>query len=400
MPIDPFGDEINLHYHPRVQGAQLATQPRRAPTRTSSTNPGPAQEAVQLNGERVLSERGLLRAIADESDVQNARVIALHAFNDMNQRVGDLLTGHRTVSVRNNDGADLSSFGNSPDGTTEGLPVAVRIGDQQRLRADTRWIALFAVQDLRQNSHPYFKIADVFNALTFKEYTLGDRVDMGFVKTSEQIYEALIYAAGLQWNMLWGEWQSLWQSGDGLAAMQAKYLNFQAKTAYQIITDTTDITTVSYQGATDDSQTRRDIKTLNEGVRTIKQQLFEKQGPDGEPLEEDLENATFYVIYDSLQQGIEERINNALETRLTVDADGQAEVSEVKYNIVPIGTPYVDGVTVALSERKNVLGLSRDLTMYDTMDARIAGVAEGSVAQAAWRMVRGSSDQSVKTEMS
>ena len=403
MP-DHFGPTLNLHYHPRTE-SNLSVAPRTAPIRGKHTNPGPTQGVIELNADERLTERGLMRGVSDTSPLtspneQNqVRLMALHAFNDLAQRIGDIMTGHRSVVLRDGEGRSLSSSGISPDGTTEGLPVAVQIGDQERHRGDTRWLQFFTVEDLRQNSHPYFKIADTYNAITFSQYQLGDRIEMGFVQTDEAIYEAAIYAAAMQWNTLWADWQSLWQQGDGLAAMQSKYLNFQARTAYKIVTNPAGIETISYQGDTGDSQTRRDIKTLNEGVRKIKEQLFKKEGPDGEPLEEDLENETFYAVYDSLQSGLKERIENALEVRLSVDGDGKAEVTEVKYNIVPIGTPYVDGVTTVLPGRKNVLGLSRDLTFYDVLDPRIAGVAEGSVAQSAWRMVRGSSEQSVKNEM-
>jgi hypothetical protein len=261
------------------------------------------------------------------------------------------------------------------------------------MSADTRWLSLFQTQDLRQQDTPYFKIADAFTAITFKEYELGQDIELGFVETGETIYEAGIHGGGLQWQMLWSGWQDIWQSGDGMAAMQAEYLSYQAKTAYEILT-TSPANSVGWQGSSGDSQTKRDIRTINEGIRQIKRALFEAESPGGEQLEEDVEDATFAILYDSLEQNTEDRVQSALDVTLNVDADGQADVAEVRANVVPIGTPRVSGGPyIVLPGRKNVLGLSRDLTMYDIMDARVAGVAEGSVGQAAWRMVRGDANQ-------
>jgi hypothetical protein len=330
------------------------------------------------------------------TEESTSRQVAVAAFNALGQRIGDLAAGHNTVRLVGDGGTSLSSPGSAADPKTQGVPVAVQIGTTDRMRADTRWMDLFATQDLRQANNPYFKIVDVYNAITFEEYKLGEEIDMGFVSTGDTIYEAAIHAGGLQWNQLWAGWQDLWQSGDGMAAMQAEYVSYQARTAYQLLASNP-ATTISWQGASGDSQTARDIKTINEGIREIKERLFEATGPDGEQLEEDLEDETFAVLYDSLQQGAEDRVNAALEVTINTDGDGQADVTEVRANAVPIGTPHISGGPyVILPERKNVLGLSRDLTMYDVTDPRVAGVAEGSVGQSAWRMVKGQTDQVVE----
>jgi len=362
---------------------------------TERLNPGDPEQPVQLDGTRRLSERPMLRELSD-GDQSTTRQLAVAAFNALGQRIGDLAARHSTVRLTDREGADLSTPGSAADGTTQGLPRAVTIGTDDRMVADTRWMQLMQTQDLRQQDTPYFKIADAYNAITFREYELGEKVDLGFVETGETIYEAGIHAAALQWQMLWESWQDIWQSGDGLAAMQAEYLAYQAKTAYSILTASPG-TSVSWQGASEDSQTKRDIRTINEGIRQVKKALFEAESPGGEQLEEQLEGATFALLYDSLEQNTEDRVNSALDVRLDVDADGQADVAEVRANVVPIGTPYVSGGPyVVLPGRKNVLGLSRDLTMYDIMDARVAGVAEGSVGQAAWRMVQGDTNQTAE----
>lgn len=352
--------------------------------------PGDTQSRVSLDGSTVLDEGRVIEHIA-QTDGSTPRRIALHAVNDLAQRIGDLVARRSTVRLVGADGTDLSSPGAGTDATTIGLPEAITIGTDDRLRADTRWAALFNVIDIRTSPSPFFKIQDAFNAITWREYKLGEKIEMGFVETSDTIYEAALYAAALQWNMLWEGWQDIWSSGDGVAAMLAKYLAFQAKTAYGIVTESSGATDVSWQLTTDDPQAARDAATINEGVRVVKSQLFNATGPDGEALEEELEGSTFYCLFDSLQQGMTERISNALEARYQA---GDGELTEVKYNVTPLGSPHIDGGPyIVLPGRKIVLGLSRDMTMYDVQDPRIAGVAEGSVGQSAWRMVRGDSNQ-------
>lgn len=397
--VDPetyFADAQQLQFHPPTSEQQvpqsLRTPPRRGP---QGVRPGDPETPVVLDATQSLSERPMLEQLASQEDTL-ARQTAIAAFNAVGQRLGDLATGHNTVRLLDGDGTDLSSPGSAADPQTQGVPIAVQIGTSDRMSADTRWLSLFTTQDLRQANNPYFKIVDVTNAITFEEYQLGEEIDMGFVATSETIYEAAIHAAGLQWNQLWAGWQDIWQSGDGMAAMQAEYVSYQAKVAYQLLANNP-ATTVSWQGSSGQAQTVRDIKTINEGIREIKQRLFEATGPEGEQYEEDLEDATFAVLYDSLEQGTEDRVNGALEVTIQVDENNQSDVTEVRADAVPIGTPHISGGPyVVLPERKNVLGLSRDLTMYDVMDAKVAGVAEGSVGQAAWRMVKGEQDQVVE----
>jgi hypothetical protein len=397
--IDPetyFADTQRLQFHPPAGEAQLERGLRRPPQRgPNGVNAGDPESPIGLDATTSLHERPMLEQLASQ-DESMARRTAIAAFNALGQRLGDLATGHHTVTLYDGDGTELSSPGAAADPQTQGVPTAVQIGTSDRMTADTRWLDLFTTQDLRQADNPYFKIVDVTNAITFEEYQLGEEIDMGFVATSDTIYEAAIHAAGLQWNQLWAGWQDIWQSGDGMAAMQAEYVSYQAKTAYQLLANNP-ATNVSWQGSSGQAQTVRDIKTINEGIREIKERLFEATGPEGEQREEQLEDATFAVLYDSLQQGLEDRVNGALEVTINVDENNQSEVTEVRANAVPIGTPHISGGPyVVLPERKNVLGLSRDLTMYDVMDAKVAGVAEGSVGQAAWRMVKGEQDQVVE----
>lgn len=400
MKVDPdtyFADAETLHFHPPANGAALNGGPRRAPRRgPQGTAPGDPEAPIELDATQNLRERPMLEQLATAED-DTARRLAIEAFNALGQRIGDLATGHDTVRLLDGDGTDLSSPGSTADPRNQGIPTAVQIGTSDRMTADTRWMSLFDVQDLRQQETPYFKIVDVFNAITFDEYKLGEDIDLGFVETSETIYEAAIHAAGLQWSQLWAGWQDIWQSGDGLAAMQAEYVAYQAKLAYDILT-TSPATTVAWQGAAGDSQTSRDIETVNEGIREIKNRLFTATSSSGEQAEEDLEGATFAVLYNSLATDLEDRVNGALEVTLQVDGDGQADVTEVRANAVPIGSPHVDGTNpyVVLPGRKNVLGLSRDLTMYDIMDSKVAGVAEGSVGQSAWNFVKGDTNQVVE----
>ena len=395
-PDDYFADSVALQFHPPAGPDQVRDSPRRPPQRgPQGTRPGTPEAPVALDATQALSERPMLEELAS-GDQSLSRRLAIAAFNAVGQRIGDLVTGHNTVRLLDGDGTELSSPGAGADPQTQGVPTAIQIGTSDRMTADTRWMDLFTTRDLRQAQNPYFKIVDVTNAITFDEYRLGEEIDMGFVETSETIYEAAIHAAGLQWNQLWAGWQDIWQSGDGMAAMQAEYVSYQAKLAYQLLASNP-ATAVSWQGASGDSQTSRDIQTINEGIREIKERFFNATSASGEQREEQLEDATFAILYDSLQQDAEDRVNGALEVTINVDGDGQADVTEVRAKAVPIGTPHISGGPyVVLPERKNVLGLSRDLTMYDVMDAKVAGVAEGSVGQSAWRFVKGEQDQVVE----
>lgn len=377
----PFTENpVCLRFHPRVQAQTAKALPN---------NPyADVEPRVTLDNTQRLSERALLERLTH--DDPSKRAVALNAVMDMAQLYGDLVTGRQTVQ--------FSNPGQFPDARTQGIPRAVTWTDADRETVDTRWLLLYQTRDLRQNTTPYFKISDVFNAVSFDPYDLGKPIEFRGVSAEEEIFEAQIYAGALQWNRIWSEWQDLWSQGQGLADMQREHAKEQSRVAYSTFT-ASGVTIVSY-ATSGTGQAENDALTINNATRTIREQLYTATH-DGEQLEEDIGTSRFALVYNNLTQGYTERIRRALAMRFTMANDNNS-ATELNDPIVPIGTPHApaNGWFIGVPGRKNVMASFRDLRLYDVEDPRVAGIADGSVGQAAWKFVRGDANQVVMAQTS
>ena len=318
-----------------------------------------------------------MELLADRENAGN-RQAAIRLFNESSERYTDTLLR-------------LSSEGQFPDAQTQGVPAAVTFGETDRRRVDTRWTALFSVQNRRAQSSPYFKIVDLYDAVEFMIYQLGERIEMRHVEAAQNIFEADVVAGGLQWNMLWSQWQDLWSTNDGLAGMQAKYAIRQARIAYETLT-ASGLSTTAYSVA-GNSQAENDIRTINAAITEIGNAIYQAPGAGDGQTEEDVEGATYFLLYNPATSGYRTRINRALTARY--ELPNSNSVVEVDAPVMPIATRHVPAGSwyVALPGRKNIAAIFRDLTIYDFNDPQIAGVADGRIGQGAYKMVRGDSRQ-------
>lgn len=389
MPID-FADPVRLPLAPRVN------EPSAMDLQTGTPSPGgpgetvaihPQDEVIQLDGERRLPERRMFEMLTSEDERE--RALAINAFNDRMQLYGDLICGTRTVHLSNS-----SLF---PTTQHQGIPTAVFFGDAERQSVDTRWTVMFQIDDRRQQMTPFFRLVDLYHAITVKEYQLGEEIEFGSVEAGEAIFETNYYGMGLHWNRLWSEFQDIWTNGRGMSAMQRKWANNQAQLAYDTIT-ASGLSTTSYQDAdgTGSTSLRNDIATLNQAMTDIQQSIYQDTAPQsGEQTEETLDNPQFTLLYDSHDRDFKERINTALTARLTLpNSNSVAEIDD-DFDVTPIGSPRVPSGNwyITLNGRKNVWAQFRDATMYDVEDPRVMGVADGRIGQGAFKPVRGDTNQ-------
>lgn len=397
---DPFGAPVQLNLLGRhnPQHALAGTPPAAfAQSLGLATADRPAMQHYALNADVRLDEMALMRDIVNSDQTPEAnrrRQLALNAFNDRLRSFGDILHGR----------TPLSSSSQFPDLLNAGLPSAVTLTDADRQMIDTRWVALFNMQDRRGQSNPYFKIADLYHAIQFQQYLQGERVKFATVEAEEAIFEAYIYGAGLQWNQIWAMWQDLWTSAMGMAEFQVKYAKLLALTAYSAIT-ASGLSTTSYvdRDATGGQSITNDIATILQGLLEVKTALYTNTAPNGgqETEEEVQDTQVMYLLYNSHTAGYHERVRNALSARITTPNDSFS-VNEVDFPVVPIGSPYVPTGNwyVVLPGRKNVFANFMDLRLYNITDPRIAGVAEGEVGWGAFRFVRGDVRQVRKLALS
>lgn len=347
---------------------------------------------VQLDAGRRLDEASVAELLF--SNDPNQQRLALNALNDRMQLFGDLLTGHRTVQ--------LSNTALFPDVKHHGLPTAVMLDDATRQMIDLRWLALYAVQDRRTEPWPgYFKLVNLYHAVTVDEYLPGERIKLGFIEQDETILGHKLYGTGLQWNQLLigGRWER--QSGMG--AMLTKWANFLASLAYTTLT-ASGLSTTAYD-TTGSNTIEKDINTINQATLEIRQSLFEATAPKGgQQLEEIVSDDTpHYLLYNSHTAGYEDRIRAALEVRYEISQQGgSVNIKEVNRPVVPLGSPYIPTGNwyVTLPGRLNIVSLFRDLRFFAFTDPRIAGVAEGETGHGAYRVVRGDANQTRKLALS
>ena len=294
----------------------------------------------------------------------------------------------------------LSTTSNFPSTQTDGVTTAVAFGEADRFSADTRWRALYQVRDMTGAASPYFKITDVYDSVTYDKYELGERIRTSTVRGEEVIYEADIYAGALQWNRFWSDWQSMWNTSDGIASMNAKWLRKMAKVAYQTIT-AAGLTVVPYD-ATGGSQVEKDVNTINAAITTLGNQVYQSEtGFDGIDTEEDIEGLSLYLLYNPGTAGYRARINRALGARLELPNDNNSS-AEVDVPVMPLPTRDVPAAsaTLVLAGRKNVAAIFKTLELFDVADPRVAGVADAKIGQGAYKMVRGDSRQAVTIALS
>ena len=288
----------------------------------------------------------------------------------------------------------LSSTSQFPDVNHQGVPTAVAFGEGDRYTADTRWRALFNVQDrTAQPGAPVFKISDTYDSVTFEKYEMGERIRVGSVRGEEVIYEGEIMAGALQYFRFWQEWQTLWNTSDGLASMNAKYARKMARLAYQVLT-AAGLAVTPYD-ATGGSTVEKDVNTINRAITELGNAVYETEtGFEGIDSEEDIEGLTLYLLYNPSTFGYRQRVNRALGARLDLANDNNS-AAEVDIPVMTLPTRYVpaNGWFLALAGRKNVSAIFRNLEVFDMMDPRVAGVADAKVGQGVYKHVRGDSRQ-------
>jgi len=378
---------LHIPYRERQNASSAATLGKPGNPDADSDTPaalGDPQRRVTLKDER-LYEEDILGGMTSERDEH--RAAALNAIRDAAQVFGDLVTGNQTVR--------LSEGGLFPPEDRGGIPVAVSIGDQEREQVDTRWTGLFQGEDFRQQTdNLLFRIEDVYHALRFERYERGEKIEMSQVEGGDEVFEGYYYGAGLQFNASWADFNPhSWNRQDSVSAMQTRFAKKQMKRAYTVLTDSTALTTISHQSG--NSQVEKDVKTINEGMRQILEDLFQADSPQSdEQVEEVPDNPQFALLFNNLAQGYNQRIRKALATTYSASND-ELSVAELDFPVTPIGTPHVDAGNwwVVMPGRKNVAAQFRDLQTFDIMDPRIMGVNEGQVGQGIFRMVRGDSNQ-------
>lgn len=334
-----------------------------------------------------IRRRDLMRALV--SDDPEIRSLAITAVNDLSRRYGDLVTGNRTVQ--------LSESGLFPAVGDQGIPEAVSIDYNREQTVDTQWVALFNTQDRRDQPTPLFKITNVFSAAEFKQYERGEEIELRQVEASDETFEANIYGGGLQWNRLWSEWQALWSTNDGVAAMQTAWGQQQAIEAYSVLTAGSPGTT-TYQDFDNSASTSiaNDAATFNAAMTQILQDIYENTTTQtSEQTEEDIQNPRFFLLINKFDEDLWLRATRALRARLDPTGGNQMSEVEVRFPVSIIQTPHITlgNWYMVLPGRKNVFALFRDLTMFDKEDVQKAGVADGNVGQGAWKVVRADNNQ-------
>ena len=386
-----FTDSLHIPYRKRADEGSAVQLGKPGNADADAQSPaalGEPQRRVTLRDDR-LTETDVMQGMT--SDDPSHRAAALNAIRDTQQIVGDLITGNSTVQ--------MSESGLFPPDTRGGIPTAVSIGDQEREQIDTRWTGLFEGFDGRQQTdNLLFRIEDVFHAVTFKRYERGERIEMSQVEGGDEVYEAYYYAAGLQYNSSWADFNPhAWSRDDGVAAMQRRYLKKQMKRAYAVLTDSTGLTTQSYvnDDGTGTVSVENDVATLNAGMNNILSDLFNQGSPQsGDAMEEVPDNPQFALLFNNLTQGYRERIQKALAATFNATNDELA-VGELDFPVEPIGTPHIatGNWYLVMPGRKNVAAQFRDLQTFDIMDPRVVGINEGQVGQGIFRMVRGDTRQ-------
>lgn len=341
-----------------------------------------------------LSAQQIVSLIA--SDNAAHRRAGFNALSDQMRIYTDLITGSSTVT-------NLSASGLLPDVTDFRLPTAVMLGDADRQMIDTRWAALFDVQDRRAEPWPgWFKVGNEYHNVSRRRYRVGERARLGMAEQDEAKYEHYLYGIGLQWNQLL--MQGRWERSRGMTAMQIRWANDQAQLAYETLIAAGFLTQAYLDDDSTGAQsTQNDVATLNASMLALRTALWTATAPvGGQTLEEIIPpGVPYYLLYNENTAGYEDRVQAMLNVRYTVvqsGGTGGVNIKEVNRPVIPIGSPYVTTghFYVVLPGRKNVFSVFRGLQFFDFEDVQVAGVAEGEVGWGADRFLRADANQVVQ----
>ena len=306
----------------------------------------------------------------------------------------DLINAHRQGASQ----IDLSGFGNFPDSKQDGLPVAAMFDDPERIQVDLRWLALYRLQDMTGSPSPHFQMFDLYNAVTYDQYgleELGQEMNFYTVQGSRNTFTANVISGGYQFNKVWERWNPMFSPDQGVAAAMSKWGAKQAQLGYDTITGAA-YTSIAYDTA-GSNQIEKDINTLNLGIKTIEDQLWNATNPkDAQKLEEEIAGAVYYALYNAGSTGLKSRMARAVAAGWDRPNDSNSTV-KLDSPVVLIPTRRVSGsdITLVLGGRKNVYAPFLPFQMRTFDDVKAVGVNVVNAGEGAYLHVAGDANQGV-----
>lgn len=255
---------------------------------------------------------------------------------------------HRPVS--------LSSTGSFP--AEQAAPSTVYVTGSNEA-ADLSWRRIFDAYDFRSTSEEGWRILDIFDAVTFRAYAAGERVELFGVSGTEAEFKFQLVGGGFQWLNTWLMDSKYYRVAQGLQAMAAGHFQRMAQTAYSV---------AFASGMT--AQTRRtdganvfenDVSTINDAATAILAGLYETDKL--QPV-----NPSFLLCYNANTAGYPERVSRILSANY-----GQPNANatrQLAYPFEPLSSPHIPtGVFyVVMPGRRFQMGDRMALTTQEVQD--------------------------------
>lgn len=226
---------------------------------------------------------------------------------------------------------------------------------------DTSWTQLYDMEDYRQSTESHFDVATVGDAVYFRLYNKGERVELVSVSGTLDTVPFQDLGGGFQFSRNWERDNKLWKIPNGIRAMQTGYGNSLARIAYQVLT-AAGVPVVARQGDAGDAVVVRDVKTVNEAARQIRAAVKASDGfvPA---------NPQFRILYNGLAAGMAERVAAMFAADYGI-ANPDLGAVKLAGTFVPVDTDNVPegGFHVVLPGHKIKGAIRDDLRVYEHFD--------------------------------
>lgn len=337
---------------------------------------------INLLADTPEAKQGLFAAFKDKD--QPAIRAALSVFNNGMKTYGDMMlqNSRGQVILPANIAAGLSQAGNFPAQPPRVVQVFFTSSEEP---ADTTWSALSVVDDFRGTNESNFSLGTVTNAISFRSYLNGEKVELFSISGTEAAFPFELIGGGFHWLQTWLDDNKWWTLAQGFAEAATQYAKEVAENFYAVLTAASGLVTET-RVSTPASQPAAyyDITTINNAYVNILALMRTNSGY-GAP------NPRMYLVYNSLEVALATRIAQIFAPSGFILAD-QGTVA-INPNISPLGSPNVPAGSayLVLPGRKIRTGWRMDMTGYDHFD--IFSYSGARVFWGRYTHVRGDSAQ-------
>jgi len=226
---------------------------------------------------------------------------------------------------------------------------------------DLSWTFVFDVEDYRNTTEEDFELVNVRDAVYFRIYANGERVELGGISGDVMKFPFSLVGGGFQYLMTWIQDAKFWRIANGLRGMETGYAKTQAQLAWTILTHASGLVSQT-RDAAGANVIEKDVNTVNAAATEILADVYET--------DKDIPASPAFVLaYNNLTPGYGARAAAMLAAQYGI-ANAALGSVKLEFPVLPIGSPHVPtgGMYLALPKRRLKTGLRMDLQVFEKFE--------------------------------